>query len=223
MSSVVKVLLAGLLISLLGALPFGVLNITAFRISNAYGIQAAFIFTSGVVLVELAYLRLTLFGSQWLSKQPWLDKLPWLGVLIFTAMTLHSCWNIFSPAENLNEVLYADHFFLEGVLLSAINPLQIPFWLAWNTVLTSKRILLTDRLHYNYYLVGAGLGTTAGLGVFIASGWLLSGNSMDQTWVNIGIAALYTGCLIFQVTRLCKMKPVVQIHEPVSKPDRISN
>lgn len=224
MNSLLKVLLAGLLISLLGTLPFGVLNITAFRISHAYGIQPALIFTSGVVLIELAYLRLTLFGSQWLSKQPWLGKLPWLGVLVFSVMALNSFWNIFFPAASLNNVLYADTPFLEGVLLSAVNPLQIPFWLAWNTVLTSKKILLTDRPHYTYYLVGAGLGTTAGLGVFIASGWLLSGNTtMDQTWMNIGITVLYTVCLIIQIIKLGKMKSAVSARGQIKQSGHLSN
>jgi len=60
MKQLVRVFVWGALISFLGSLPLGVLNVTAAQLSVENGISAAFVFATGVMIVELIYVFITL-------------------------------------------------------------------------------------------------------------------------------------------------------------------
>lgn len=60
--------------------------------------------------------------------------------------------------------------FLLGLLLSGLNPLQIPFWVGWNSVLFERKTLNKKPGIYILYIMGIGIGTMAGLLIFIFSG-----------------------------------------------------
>ena len=78
-----KIFFTGLLISFLGALPLGTLNVAAMQISVSDGIVPAFYFGFGALLVEIIYVRLSLVAMDWVRKQKTLFRwLEWL-TLIF--------------------------------------------------------------------------------------------------------------------------------------------
>jgi hypothetical protein len=85
-------------------------------------------------------------------------------------------------------------------MLSAINPVQIPFWFGWSTVLFTKNILLPKNSFYNIYITGIGLGTLIGNCVFIFGGkWIvekLNGNQSLMNWIIGGIFA-FTAVIFF--------------------------
>jgi threonine/homoserine/homoserine lactone efflux protein len=60
--------------------------------------------------------------------------------------------------------------FVLGLLLSALNPLQFPFWMGWNTYLLDRKILNNNFNSYFFYMFGIGLGTLTGLMLFIFLG-----------------------------------------------------
>jgi threonine/homoserine/homoserine lactone efflux protein len=84
--------------------------------------------------------------------------------------------------------------YLLGLMLSAINPVQIPFWFGWSTVLFTKNILQPKNSYYNLYIVGIGLGTLCGNLIFIFGGkWIvgkLNGNQSLMNWIIGGIFAI---------------------------------
>jgi hypothetical protein len=51
------------------------------------------------------------------------------------------------------------HRFWLGLFMSALSPMQIPFWFGWSTVLLTKKILQPVQSHYNSYIAGIGVGT----------------------------------------------------------------
>jgi threonine/homoserine/homoserine lactone efflux protein len=75
--------------------------------------------------------------------------------------------------------------FLLGMALSAVNPLQIPFWFGWSTILFTKKLLLPQRVDYLIYVIGIGLGTFIGNGIFILGGRLIVEKlNRQMDWVN---------------------------------------
>lgn len=60
MSKHLKILFSGLFISLVGSLPFGTLNTTAFQIAALQNVSNALLFAVAVVLIELIVVRITL-------------------------------------------------------------------------------------------------------------------------------------------------------------------
>ena len=166
----------GMLVSFLGSLPLGTLNIAAMQISVSEGISSAIMFSAGSLFVEIIYVRLSLVAMDWIRKQEKLFRiLEWVTLLIVVALAISSFYAALHPSVEKNIVLgSALPKFLLGVVMSAVNPVQIPFWFGWSTVLFTKKILLPRNDHYNLYIIGIGLGTLFGNCLFIFGGQLIA-------------------------------------------------
>lgn len=193
-----KVAFSGLLISFLGALPLGTLNLTAFEIAASKGLLSALWFCMAVVLVELVVVRLTLFGNERLQLNgKVMDYLLPLGILLLMYLSISHFMDSTRIGEVDSKIGLLPRFkstFVLGFLLSALNPLQIPFWMTWNKVLESKGILETKRRDYTFYISGIGMGTLIGLGAFVLAGKYIFTNYNDYSKVtNLIMGLLYLG------------------------------
>ena len=84
------------------------------------------------------------------------------------------------------------HRFLLGMFMCAINPVQIPFWFGWSTVLFTKKILEPKSSNYNVYILGIGLGTLLGNCVFIFGGqWIVKKIDNSQQYLNWVIGGIF--------------------------------
>lgn len=196
MPKLLRVFLWGLLISFLGSLPLGTLNVAAMQIGIQEGIMHAMYFSFGSLLVEMIYVRISLVGVDWIRKQEKLMKaMEWFTLAIIVALAVGSFVAAASKDDSAKNVLLQNnmHRFLLGMFMCAINPVQIPFWFGWSTVLFTKKILEPVKAQYNIYIIGIGLGTLAGNCVFIFGGkWLVQiPNSKEYlNWIIGGIFAL---------------------------------
>src|SRR6478735_10499095 len=178
MAKLIRILLTGLFISFLGSLPLGTLNIAAMQISISDGLMPALLFSLGSLSAEMVYVRISLVAMDWVRKQKHFFKvLEWVTLLIVLALAVSSFYAAFHPGVKKNVILSStlNRFWL-GLFMSALNPVQIPFWFGWSTVLFSKKILEPKNSHYNLYIVGIGLGTLMGNCVFIFGGKLIGDN-----------------------------------------------
>ncbi len=206
MPKVVQVFFWGMLISFLGCLPLGTLNITAMQIGLQESIKDALLFSLGCLLVEMLYVRLSLVGISWLRKQVRLMRvMEWVTLLIIAALAVGSFMAAAKSGNHQkNEVLNNNmHRFLLGMLMSAVSPTQIPFWFGWSTVLFQKGRLQPVRAQYNFYITGIGLGTMLGNCVFIFGGRILVqkiGNS--QAYINWFIGAIFSLTAIIQLVKM---------------------
>jgi threonine/homoserine/homoserine lactone efflux protein len=206
-----RIFLTGLGISFLGTLPLGTLNIAAMQISVSDGIRPALYFAMGALLVEMVYVRISLVAMDWVRKQQRLFRmLEWFTLLIVVALAVTSFIAAAHPSgEGKNVILSSTmHRFLLGLSMSAINPMQIPFWFGWSTVLFTKKVLLPRNDHYNVYIVGIGIGTLIGNCIFIFGGRLmvdkLNANQHVLNWVIGGIFAVTA---LIQLWRMFRKKP----------------
>ena len=196
----------------MGELPLGTLNIAAMQISISDGVRQAFLFAFGVLLVEIIYVRISLVAIDWIRKQQKILKmLEWLTLLIVLALAASSFYAALHPAVHKNIILSSTlPKFILGVSMSAINPVQIPFWFGWSTVLFTKKILLPKNSHYNSYITGIGLGTIAGSCIYIFGGKLmvdkLNANQHILSWV---IGGIFTVTAIIQLIKILKRKDLV--------------
>jgi threonine/homoserine/homoserine lactone efflux protein len=191
-----KIFFTGMFISFLGTLPLGTLNIAAMQISVSDGVRPAIYFSTGALLVEVIYVRLSLVAMDWVQRQQRLfNFLQWFTVIIIAALAVSSFVAAASPHTQKNVILsHTIHRFWLGVFMSAINPAQIPFWFGWSSALFSKKILLPRNDHYNTYIGGIGLGTFLGNSVFIFGGQLivnkLNANQGLISWIIGGVFAV---------------------------------
>jgi len=189
----IKVFFWGLLVSFLGSLPLGTLNVAAMQISVQESIHNAILFSLGSLTVEMIYVRISLVGINWVRRQKKLFRyMEWITVAIVLALAIGSFAAAMKPHVAKNVVLNNNiNRYALGVMLSAINPVQIPFWFGWSTVLFTKNILAPKNSFYNLYIVGIGIGTLLGNFVFIFGGkWIvtmLNGNQNLLNWIIGGI------------------------------------
>ena len=69
MQSLLKIFITGMLISFLGSLPLGTLNVAAMQISITDGYTQAILFSLGSLFIEMIYVRVSLVGMDWIRKQ----------------------------------------------------------------------------------------------------------------------------------------------------------
>jgi threonine/homoserine/homoserine lactone efflux protein len=201
----VKIFFWGLMVSFLGSLPLGTLNVAAMQISVQESIQNAIYFSFGSLTVEMIYVRISLVGINWIRKQKKLFRwMEWITLGIVLALAIGSFIAAIQPHQAKNVMLNNNvHRYLLGIMLGAINPVQIPFWFGWSTVLFTKKILLPKNSYYNLYIIGIGLGTLFGNCVFIFGGKFivqkLNANQNLLNWIIGGIFALTALILLIKI------------------------
>jgi threonine/homoserine/homoserine lactone efflux protein len=207
-----KIFLTGMLISFLGSLPLGTLNVAAMQISVSDGITAAIFFSVGSLLAEIIYVRLSLVAMDWIRKQERIFKiLEWVTLVIVLALAGTSFYAALHPAAGGENVILSSKLpkIVLGFTMSALNPVQIPFWFGWSTVLFTKKVLQPRSDHYNTYIIGIGIGTFIGNLLFIFGGQLIAdrinNNQHILNWVIGGIFALTA---LIQIWKMARKKDV---------------
>ncbi|MBS1608217.1 MAG: LysE family transporter [Bacteroidetes bacterium] len=224
MPKLIHIFFTGMLISFLGSLPLGTLNVAAMQISVTEGISQAILFAIGSLLAEMVYVRLSLVAMDWIRKQEKLFRiLEWVTLLIVVALAFFSFYAALHPSQEKNIILSSTlPKFVLGLMMSALNPMQIPFWFGWSTVLFTKKVLLPRADHYNSYIVGIGIGTFIGNCVFIFGGKLmvdrLNANQNILNWVIGGIFAITA---LIQLWRMMRKK--TSLEERLDHPERITH
>lgn len=213
MKKIVTIFFWGMLISFLGSLPLGTLNVAAMQIGIQESIKDAIYFSFGSLLVEMIYVRISLVGIDWVRKQGKLMKMmEWITLLIIVALATGSFIAAAKGGGETKNILLQNnmHRFLLGMFMCAINPVQIPFWFGWSTVLFSKKILEPKPNQYNSYIVGIGLGTLMGNCVFIFGGqWLVKRIANSQQYLNWVIGGIFAITALIQLWRMIKNKDAV--------------
>ncbi len=224
MPKLFKIFCWGLAISFLGSLPLGTLNVAAMQIGIQESIKNAIYFSLGSLLIEMVYVRISLMGVDWVRKQKKLMKaMEWFTLLIILALAAGSFWAAASKGAEAKNVFLENnmHRFLLGMFMSAINPVQIPFWFGWSTVLFAKKILEPVKSQYNIYIIGIGLGTLIGNCLFIFGGkWLVQRISNSQQYINWVIGGVFAITAIIQAIKMIMHKDAVHkfTHTDKNKP-----
>ncbi len=202
-----------MIISFLGSLPLGTLNVTAMQIGVQESIKDALFFSGGCLLVEIIYVRISLVGIDWVRKQDKLMKaMEWITLLIILALAAGSFISAMKEGGGAKNVMLNNnmHRFLLGLFMSAINPVQIPFWFGWSSVLFTKKILIPSPKVYNVYILGIGIGSLMGIAVFIFGGkWLVQRISNSQEYLNWVIGIIFTITAIIQFIKMIRNKDAV--------------
>jgi threonine/homoserine/homoserine lactone efflux protein len=202
----VKVFGAGLIISFAGSLPLGMLNVAALQLSISDGYGAAFWFVGGCTVVEMVYVWLSLLMMERIMRHTLVLKaLKWVSLILLLALSLQAFIVASKGGGRVPSVLANQglHPFIVGIMLMAVNPVQIPFWFGWNTILYSRNILVSRRSHYMLYPIGIGLGSLLGSAVFIYGGQVLFRMLKDrQNILNWSLGFLF---LVFAFAQLRKI------------------
>ncbi|MCO6496748.1 MAG: LysE family transporter [Chitinophagaceae bacterium] len=220
MKALFRVFIWGLIVSFLGSLPLGTLNVAAMQISIQENVLHGIYFSLGSLVVEMIYVRFSLIGIDWIRKQKKLLRwMEWITVGIILALAIGSFIAAMTPHQQKNVMLDNNiHRFLLGLMLSAVNPVQIPFWFGWSTVLFTKNILKPQPSFYNLYIVGIGIGTFLGNLIFIFGGRAVADKlNINQNLINWVIGGIFTITAIIFLIRIFMKKDAVRKFDEVAE------
>lgn len=199
----IQVFFSAMIISFLGQLPFGNMNLTATQMAVQESYGNAWKYSIGIVIIEMIYLRLALQAMDWVVRQQTLFTfMSWLTVLIFLGLGIASL--IMAPKQTkekkgllLNNKL---NRFLLGVTVSAINPAQVPFWFIWTAYFINNKVLQTNNLYFNLFTAGAAIGSIAGLALYIYGGkWIIAKMKASNKQLNIFMGIVFIIASLFQL------------------------
>ena len=198
----------GMLVSFLGSLPLGTLNVAATHISLEQGSRAGMVYAFGSMIIEVIMVRVALVGMDWLLKRHrlfhMLEMFTTGLLLVLTIASIIAAIRMSGFTSSIPS--NALHPFWTGTLLSITNPLHIPFWMGWTTVLMNKQILQPQPTQYNWFITGIGMGTMAGFALFVyGGGYIISKVSMHQDLVNWVV-----GTVLF-ITFIVQFKKIISI------------
>jgi len=191
-----------LIISFLGSLPVGTLNVTVASLAINKGITSAVEFAAGAIFVEILLVRISLTAVKKFGAIIHLKKLfgliTCLVLFLFACIILNAAFEMRTFEKTLP--LATKQPFLSGLLLSVLNPLHLPFWIGWTSILKQKKIFWHSAISGNIYVIGIGLGTAI---AFICYGILgnilinfLKEKQIILNWI-IGGILLATGLIQF--------------------------
>jgi len=199
-------ILTAFLISLSGSLPFGNLNLTAMAIAAKETVKKAVWFAIGVALVEIIYLRFTLGAMNWVVGHVALFFIfQWATVALMLLLCVGSIIAATKKAGETKNIFIENktNRLVLGIGMSAINPMQVPFWAGWATWLFSHQALQQTAIAYNLFTLAAGVGTLTALLLFIFIGKKLSVLIQSrQHFVHIIMATLFFIMAVLQAVKL---------------------
>jgi threonine/homoserine/homoserine lactone efflux protein len=199
-------LFLGLILSFIGQLPLGTMSMTATQIAVQESFRNAWKYSIGVALIEMVYLRLVLSGMQWITgHQELFNILNWFTVFLFGVFGLLSFREAQRQGTEKKALLlnYPLDRFLLGASMSALNPIQIPFWFVWSGYFLSQGWLAPSFFAFNIFTLGAALGTLGGLMVYMYGGnWLVSKMQASNRTLNKIMGVIFILAALAQLYRL---------------------
>jgi threonine/homoserine/homoserine lactone efflux protein len=215
MIKLIRIFCWGLMISFLGSLPLGTLNIAAMQLGIQEGIKSALLFSLGSMLIEMIYVRISLIGIDWMRKQEKLmNAMQWITFVIVVALAIGSFIAASKGDGSAKNPVLDNNInrFLLGAIGCAVNPIVVVFWFGWSTVLFTKKILLPINSQYNSYVVGVGIGALIGNCVFIFGGKLIADSIADsEKYINWFIGAIFTVTALITLWKILTKKKELDI------------
>ncbi len=199
----------GFIVSFLGSLPLGYLNIIGVEVFSKLGINSLVVFLLGVILVEAVVIYFTvIFASQLAQNKKTLKFIDFFAVFFFLLLAYLFYANSNQTMEEHN---YLDDYvryspFLIGMVLCGLNFLQIPFWMGWNLYLmNAKSISLSKNLKF-YYILGTLVGTFFGMlmAILLLDSFSQITFSFSKYIVPIVIPLFFIALAVFQAYKVFK-------------------
>lgn len=199
-------LLLGILISLMGSLPLGYINVISLQILLEQGNWATVSFISGIVFIEFFVLKAVSFGAKWLVEQKKLLLfIDVFTILFFLGIAVYFITNIGNDKNfSLSQLQLSQFPFILGLLLNSLNFIQWPYWSGIYIYLFRTEKLDPRCNDNSLFIMGAMIGTLAGMLLFAHTGkYFLVENKIEMSkYLNPIFATLFLVLAIGQIGKL---------------------
>ncbi len=157
-----QVLIVAFVVSYLGSIPPGTINITSMQLSVQGLKRLAFFFALAASLTEFVYAGITVKFQIFLSQRTGFTEN--FTLITAVAMIVLGVINLFSKTDteklmSRTAQIKGRNGFKKGVILGLLNPLTIPFWLTVTAYLQANQWISLKEYHFWIYISGLTVGT----------------------------------------------------------------
>ena len=204
-----KNIFVGFLISFIGSIPLGYLNVVGYEVYKKFGLEETIFYLFGVISIESLVIYLTLLFANQLIANKKLIKFIEAFSIIFMFLLAYIFYSSASKEAENQSVLekYVDYSpFVVGLILSCLNFIQIPFWTSWNLYLLNGNYIEISKSRKYFYVFGTVLGTFCGMLVLILSLDYVTNQTdfLAKYLMKIIIPMVFAGLGIFQAYKFYK-------------------
>jgi threonine/homoserine/homoserine lactone efflux protein len=198
----------GLIIAFIGVIPPGLLNMTAAKISLKDGYARGVMFSVGVCVVVMVQTYIAAIFARYISNhQDIIEILQRVAFVVFVLITVY--FLLIAKKKQKLQVdtnIKSKHSrFFQGMLLSVINVLPIPYQAYMTTTLATIGWLSFDQTMIISYVAGAAMGTFVMLYMYIFFFDRIKGkNVTSQKNMNYSIGAITGAIAVITLINILK-------------------
>lgn len=196
---IVQVFLVGIIISFIGSIPPGTLNLAVLQLGMEQKVKTALRFALAVSIIEYPYAWISVVFEDWVTSSPLIvDNFQLITAIVMTVIGAFSIWSARKPSEF--SVRFNESGFRRGIVLSILNPMAIPFWVAYTAFLKSQGwIDLSTPWLVHSYVFGTAVGVMILLIIFAFLAKRLAHYVKDNRIVKMvpGVTLLVLGLYAF--------------------------
>lgn len=176
----------GLVVSFAGSIPLGTVNLAVMQTTINSNFRAGFYFALGATFIELIYSAIAIKFIAVLLDNKGLD----LGIqMVCIPVFLILGFFYYRKQDKVKqEEQKKNRSFYHGMLIGIINPLQIPFWIAWGSYMLTNKWIKNDEMLLNVFIIGICMGTLLVLTLIaLLSKTIVGRLDLSTRWVNKAI------------------------------------
>lgn len=196
---IIQVFLIGAIISFIGSIPPGTLNLAVLQLGMEHKIKTALRFALAVSIIEYPYAWIAVVFEDWITSSPVIvDNFQLITAIVMTVIGAFSIWSARKPSEF--SVRFNESGFVRGLILSILNPMAIPFWIAYTAFLKSQGwVELSSPWLIHSYVLGTSVGVMVLLTLFTFLANKLASHVKDNRIMKLipGITLLVLGIYAF--------------------------
>ena len=156
-----QVFIIAMIVSFMGSIPPGTLNILVLQLGLEKKLNAAFRFAIAVAIIEYPYAWIAVEFEGWITKSSVVqENFKLLAAIVMTALGVLGLWSARKPSTFA--IKLQESGFRRGLILSILNPQAIPWWIGMTAYLKAEGWIVLDttwRLHS--YVLGTAAGALA--------------------------------------------------------------
>jgi len=201
MTGVLWIFFVGLVTSFLGSVPPGTLNLSVLQLGLEGKTKIAWRFALAVTIIEYPYAWLAIQFEDWITSNPMIEhNFQLITAIVITALGIINLLSARKPSRLIEK--FQSSGFRRGLLLSILNPVAIPWWIAWIAYEKAQGwINLSTSYLEHVFVFGSSVGVFILLALFILLSNKLTGYTRQNIWIKLMPGLVLLGLGIYAFSR----------------------
>lgn len=163
---IVIAFILGTVFSFLGSIPPGTLNLSVLQLGLEHKVNTALRFALAVAIIEYPYTWIGVQFQYWITSSPVvIENFQLITAIVMVVIGILNLWSAERPTNFT--LKFSESGFRRGIVLSILNPMAIPFWIAVTAYLKAMGWLkLSSVWHLHSYVLGTSVGAMILLTLF---------------------------------------------------------